>query len=36
MFVAIEQFVEDLIKNHGKHPIATEMVERGILLCIDS
>jgi putative transposase len=31
MFVAIERFVADLIKNHGKHPIATEMVERGIL-----
>jgi len=30
MFVA-ERFVADLIKNHGKYPIATEMVERGIL-----
>ena len=30
MFVA-ERFVADLIKNHGKHPIATEMVEHGIL-----
>ena len=35
MFVA-ERFVADLIKNHGKHPIATEMVEHGILKCLDS
>jgi putative transposase len=30
MFVA-ERFIADLVKNHGKHPISTEMVEHGIL-----
>ena len=35
MFVA-ERFIADLVKNHGKHPISTEMVERGILKRLDS
>jgi len=30
MFVA-ERFIAHLVKNHGKHPIATEMVEHRVL-----
>jgi len=36
MFVAIERFIADLVKNHSKHPFSTEMVERGILKRVDS
>jgi hypothetical protein len=31
MFVAIERFMSEVVDEHGKHPVSTEMVEHGIL-----